>query len=98
MPLQFPGWAEDEPDFFGGRDVEFAAQVSRFADQVVFRLNVLRIRFVEPVGLEEIGAELRVQSNLLPNNYTGFVAKNNDYYKPIRDAGLESGKLTPVRK
>ena len=49
-------------------------------------------------ALEEIGARLKAQPNLLPNNYTGFVAKTNAYYKPIRDAGLESGKLTPVKK
>ena len=48
-------------------------------------------------ALEDMGAEMKTQANLLPNNYTGFVAKNNAYYKPIRDAGLESGKLTPVK-
>ncbi len=49
-------------------------------------------------ALSEVGAELKTQPNLLPNNYTGFVSKDNSYYKPIRDAGLESGKLTPVKK
>ena len=49
-------------------------------------------------ALEGIGPLLATQKNLLPNNYTGFVAKDNTYYKPIRDAGLESGKLTPVKK
>ncbi|MBL8525888.1 MAG: phosphate/phosphite/phosphonate ABC transporter substrate-binding protein [Betaproteobacteria bacterium] len=49
-------------------------------------------------ALEAIGPQLKAQPNLLPNNYTGFVAKDNSYYKPIRDAGLESGKLTPVKK
>ena len=48
-------------------------------------------------ALEDMGAEMKTQANLLPNNYTGFVAKTNAYYKPIRDAGLESGKLTPVK-
>ena len=48
--------------------------------------------------LEEIGARLKAQPNLLPNHYTGFIAKTNAYYKPIRDAGLESGKLTAVKK
>ena len=48
-------------------------------------------------ALEEIGPLLKSQPNLLPNNYTGFVAKDNRYYKPIRDAGLESGKLTPAK-
>ncbi len=49
-------------------------------------------------ALEEIGARLKTQPNLLPNQYTGFIAKTNAYYKPIRDAGLESGKLTPMKK
>ena len=49
-------------------------------------------------ALEDIGPLLKSQPQLLPNNYTGFVAKTNAYYKPIRDAGLESGKLTPVKK
>jgi phosphonate transport system substrate-binding protein len=49
-------------------------------------------------ALEDIGPLLAKQSNLLPANYTGFVKKDNRYYQPIRDAGLESGKLTPVRK
>ncbi len=49
-------------------------------------------------ALEAIGPLLKTQPNLLPNSYTGFVAKDNRYYKPIRDAGLESGKLTPVKK
>lgn len=49
-------------------------------------------------ALEAIGPLLKSQPHLLPNNYTGFVARTNAYYKPIRDAGLESGKLTPVKK
>ena len=49
-------------------------------------------------ALEDIGPMLKSQPHLLPSNYTGFVAKSNAYYKPIRDAGLESGKLTPVKK
>ena len=49
-------------------------------------------------ALEEIAPLLKSRPGLLPNNYTGFVAKDNSYYKPIRDAGLESGKLTPVKK
>ena len=49
-------------------------------------------------ALEAIGEILKSQPNLLPNNYTGFVAKDNKYYAPIRDAGLATGKLTPVRK
>ena len=49
-------------------------------------------------ALENIGEALKTQPNLLPNHYTGFVAKDNKYYAPIRDAGLATGKLTPVRK
>ena len=49
-------------------------------------------------ALEAVGEALKAQPNLLPSNYTGFVAKDNKYYAPIRDAGLATGKLTPVRK
>ena len=49
-------------------------------------------------ALEGINEALKTQPNLLPNNYTGFVAKDNKYYAPIRDAGLATGKLTPVKK
>ena len=49
-------------------------------------------------ALENIGEALKTQPNLLPNHYTGFVAKDNKYYAPIRDAGLATGKLTPARK
>jgi len=48
-------------------------------------------------ALEGIGAELKANPNLLPKNYTGFVTKDNAFYAPIRDAGLATGKLTPVR-
>ena len=44
-------------------------------------------------ALEEIGAELKAQPNLLPNNYTGFVTKDNKYYAPIKDAALAMGWL-----
>ena len=49
-------------------------------------------------ALEAIGEVLKSQPNLLPSNYTGFVAKDNKFYAPIRDAGLATGKLTPVKK
>ena len=49
-------------------------------------------------ALEGINEALKTQPNLLPNNYTGFVAKDNKYYAPIRDAGLATGKLTPIKK
>lgn len=32
---------------------------------------------------------------MLPARYTGFVTKDNVFYKPIRDAGLATGKLAP---
>jgi phosphonate transport system substrate-binding protein len=44
-------------------------------------------------ALAEIGPLLADQSNLLPASYTGFVASDNSFYKPIRDAGLATGKL-----
>ena len=58
--------------------------------------KVLTAKLVK--ALEAIGEVLKLQPNLLPNNYTGFVAKDNKYYAPIRDAGLATGKLAPVRK
>ena len=44
-------------------------------------------------ALAEVGPLLKAQPNLLPANYTGFVATDNAFYKPIRDAGLATGKL-----
>ena len=44
-------------------------------------------------ALAEVGPLLASQPNLLPANYTGFVARDNTFYKPIRDAGLATGKL-----
>lgn len=46
-------------------------------------------------ALVSIGAELKTQPNLLPPRYTGFVRKDNAFYKPIRDAGLATGRLQP---
>ncbi|MFM9880266.1 MAG: phosphate/phosphite/phosphonate ABC transporter substrate-binding protein [Burkholderiaceae bacterium] len=48
-------------------------------------------------ALEAIGGELKTNPALLPKRYTGFVAKDNTYYTPIRDAGLATGKLVPKR-
>ncbi len=48
-------------------------------------------------ALDEVGPALKANPALLPARYTGFVSKDNAYYKPIRDAGLESGKLEPVK-
>ena len=45
-------------------------------------------------ALESVGPELARTPNLLPPRYTGFVSKDNRFYRPIRDAGLATGKLT----
>ena len=49
-------------------------------------------------ALAEVGGLLKTQPNLLPPHYTGFVAQDNAFYKPIRDAGLATGKLQPPNK
>lgn len=49
-------------------------------------------------SLEAIGEQLKSTPSLLPARYTGFVAKDNAFYKPIRDAGLETGKLAPAKR
>ncbi len=46
-------------------------------------------------ALVATGPELKQTPNLLPAHYTGFVVKDNGFYKPIRDAGLATGKLVP---
>lgn len=49
-------------------------------------------------ALEGVGAALKAQPALLPAHYTGFVSRDNAFYKPIRDAGLATGKLQPKRQ
>ncbi|MGD9834761.1 MAG: phosphate/phosphite/phosphonate ABC transporter substrate-binding protein [Piscinibacter sp.] len=44
-------------------------------------------------ALASVGPELSRTPNLLPPRYTGFIAKDNAFYRPIRDAGLATGKL-----
>ena len=44
-------------------------------------------------ALASVGDEVKRTPNLLPPRYTGFVSKDNAYYRPIRDAGLASGQL-----
>lgn len=44
-------------------------------------------------ALSDIGEALKTQPKLLPPHYTGFVSRDNAFYKPIRDAGLATGKL-----
>ena len=46
-------------------------------------------------ALQEVGPLLKTQPQLLPAHYTGFVDTDNGFYKPIRDAGLATGKLQP---
>ena len=46
-------------------------------------------------ALAGVGESLATQPNLLPAHYTGFVTRDNTFYKPIRDAGLATGKLAP---
>lgn len=44
-------------------------------------------------ALESVTGELKKRPELLPAHYTGFVSKTDRFYKPIRDAGLATGKL-----
>jgi phosphonate transport system substrate-binding protein len=44
-------------------------------------------------ALTGIGPRLATQPNLLPPDYTGFIVSAHSAYKPIRDAGLATGKL-----
>ncbi|MBC7598441.1 MAG: phosphate/phosphite/phosphonate ABC transporter substrate-binding protein [Polaromonas sp.] len=44
-------------------------------------------------ALAGVGDALKAQPSLLPAHYTGFVTRDNAFYKPIRDAGLATGKL-----
>ena len=46
-------------------------------------------------ALAGVGPALAAQPGLLPAHYTGFVTQDNAFYKPIRDAGLATGKLLP---
>lgn len=44
-------------------------------------------------ALSGVGDALKTRPELLPPHYTGFVSRDNGFYKPIRDAGLATGKL-----
>ena len=44
-------------------------------------------------ALVGVGPALAQEPALLPPHYTGFVESDNRFYKPIRDAGLATGKL-----
>jgi len=65
----------------------FAVRSALFVD----RAFVARLQ----AALAGIGAALKTQPNLLPAHYTGFVTRDNRFYKPIRDAGLATGSLRP---
>ena len=96
-------------DYNRNRDAMIAEGLIKAADSVVFWTSdplpndavavsaslakdpafVARLR----AALDAVGPALRSNPNLLPARYTGFVAKDNSYYRPIRDAGLATGKL-----
>lgn len=59
----------------------------------VFQDNALVARLQAALGA--VGAALESDPTLLPAHYTGFVLRDNRFYKPIRDAGLATGKLQP---
>ena len=96
-------------DYNRNRDAMIAEGLIKAADSVVFWTSdplpndALAVRadlakdaaFVAKLraALESVGPELRRTPNLLPARYTGFVAKDNSFYRPIRDAGLATGKL-----
>lgn len=61
--------------------------------QAIFADKALVARL--QAALVGVGNALKTQPNLLPVHYTGFVTQSNAYYKPIRDAGLATGKLQP---
>lgn len=64
-----------------------AVSAALFQDQAL----VARLQ----AALAEVGPLLKTQPQLLPPHYTGFVNSDNAFYKPIRDAGLATGKLAP---
>ncbi|GAB4563274.1 MAG: putative selenate ABC transporter substrate-binding protein [Rhizobacter sp.] len=64
----------------------FAVSEALFKDKAL----VTRLQ----AALAGVGAQLKKQPNLLPAHYTGFVTTDNSFYKPVRDAGLATGKLS----
>jgi phosphonate transport system substrate-binding protein len=96
-------------DYNRNRDAMISEGLIKAADSVVFWTSdplpndALAVRadlakdaaFVAKLraALEAVGPELKRTPNLLPPRYTGFVAKDNAFYRPIRDAGLATGKL-----
>lgn len=96
-------------DYNRNRDAMIAEGLIKAADSVVFwtsdplpndavavRAGLARdAAFVARLraALASVGPELSRTPNLLPPRYTGFVARDNTFYRPIRDAGLATGKL-----
>lgn len=96
-------------DYNRNRDAMIAEGMIKAQDSVVFwtsdplpndavavRAELAKdARFVAALraALEAVGPELRRNPALLPARYTGFVSKDNAFYRPIRDAGLATGKL-----
>lgn len=96
-------------DYNRNRDAMIAEGLIKAADSVVFWTSdplpndAVAVRadlakdaaFVAKLraALESVGPELRRTPSLLPARYTGFVAKDNAFYRLIRDAGLATGKL-----
>lgn len=64
--------------------------------QTVFADKPLVAKLLQ--SLLDVGPLLPTNPALLPTHYTGFVKTDNTFYKPIRDAGLATGKLTPKRE
>jgi phosphonate transport system substrate-binding protein len=98
-------------DYNRNRDAMIAEGLIKAADSVVFwtsdplpndavavRAELARdAAFVARLraALAAVGPELGRRPELLPPRYTGFVAKDDAFYRPIRDAGLATGKLSP---
>ncbi len=96
-------------DYNRNRDAMIAEGLIKASDSVVFWTSdplpndALAVRaelakdttFVARLraALASVGPELARTPGLLPARYTGFVAQDNRFYKPIRDAGLATGKL-----
>ncbi len=96
-------------DYNRNRDAMISEGLIKAADSVVFwtsaplpndavavRAELAKdAKFVAQLraALASVGPELTRSPRLLPPRYTGFVAKDNAYYRPIRDAGLATGKL-----
>jgi len=96
-------------DFNRNRDAMIAEGLIKASDSVIFWTSdplpndavavraglakdaafVARLR----AALVSVGPALAGNARLLPARYGGFVVTDNAFYKPIRDAGLATGKL-----